>query len=215
MRSPAYRCEDSDINTKTIAIVRHAQALHNVQRGYPHRDPALTPLGIEAASKIEVPFEPDLIVVSPMRRAIQTALLAFPELLHGSNPLPIEVWPDLREAHDAICNQGSPVADLKMEFPVLDFSECMPEWNYEAHTPERAAKRAERVRRRLLQHVAQYIVCVTHRGFIAHLVEADTFKNCEVGCFSFVSETKAGKNDLDMTLKVDALLMGHSGDKSP
>jgi broad specificity phosphatase PhoE len=146
------------IKTKTIAIVRHAQAIHNVERGYLHGDPPLTPFGIENPFSIKLPFEPDLIVVSPMRRTIQTALLAFSQLLHGSDPVQIEVWPDLREAHDAICNQGSPVADLKMEFSALDFSECMPQWNYEAHTPERAEKRAERVRRRPSKHPEQYIV---------------------------------------------------------
>jgi broad specificity phosphatase PhoE len=90
----------------------------------------LTEQGYRAASAIELDLTPDLIVVSPMQRTIETAFAAFPHLLHGEKPVPMEVWPDLREAHDAICNNGSPVVELKKLFPSLDFSECNLEWTY-------------------------------------------------------------------------------------
>lgn len=123
-----------------------------------------------------------------MRRTIQTAIAAFPTAIkHDCNeePIPIEVWPDLREAHDAICNHGSPVDVLQREFPDLDLSECKAEWTYETHTHERAEKRAEVVRQRLKDHPAEKIVCITHRGFIAYLVESDIFANCGTSPFLF------------------------------
>jgi len=172
---------------KQICIIRHGEAIHNVQRGYPFPDPPLTERGYQEALTITVNFRPDLIVVSPMRRTIETAFTAFPATVDANGALPIEVWPDLREAHDAVCNHGSPVAVLQKEYPHLDFSECNAEWTYEKHSHAGAEKRAERVRRRLREHPAQKIVLLTHRGFIAHLVESHKFVNCETGVFSFLS----------------------------
>ena len=121
-----------EFDQKRIYIIRHAQAVHNIQRGYPFPDPPLTKGGDQEASSITVDFRPDLIIVSPMRRTIETAITAFGTNVDANKALPIEVWPDLREAHDAICNHGSPVAVLQMEYPHLDFSECNAEWIYES-----------------------------------------------------------------------------------
>jgi broad specificity phosphatase PhoE len=176
---------------KIVCIVRHGEALHNVECGYQFPDPPLTPRGLEQAAAITVDFKPDLIVASPMRRTIQTALVAF-----GSCPL--EIWPDLRETYDGICQHGSPISVLQHEFPHLNFSECDDNWTYEPYTHERAEKRAERERRRVREHPAQNIVLVTHRGFIGYLVERPKFRNCEIELFNFASVEKAlaryGKN---------------------
>jgi broad specificity phosphatase PhoE len=179
-------------NEKTVGIIRHGEALHNVQRGYPFPDPPLTPLGLEQASAITVGFKPDLVVASPTRRTIQTALVAF-----GSCPL--EIWPDLRETYDGICQRGSPISVLQHEFPHLNFSECHEEWTYEEYSHEKAEKRAERVRRRVREHSARNIVLVTHRGFIGYLVERPKFGHCEIEVFNFTPVEKAelaryGKN---------------------
>ena len=85
---------------------------------------------------------------------------------------------------------GSSRAVLQEEFPMLDFSGCEVEWRYEAHT-HGVTRRAERVRRRLFEATAQNIVVVTHRGFIAHLVEWDIFENCEIGSYEFVDAEEA------------------------
>lgn len=179
-----------EIEQKRICIMRHGEAVHNVQRGYPFPYPPLTERGRREASAI-IDFNPDLIVVSPMRRTIDTALAAFGDILAANRPIPIEVWPDLREAHDAVCNHGSPVAVLRSEYPHLDFSECNDDWTYEKHTHAGAEERAENVRRRLKEHPARNIVLVTHRGFIAYLVQSHTFSNCEFGIFGFLSPEDA------------------------
>ncbi|KAK0624810.1 hypothetical protein B0T17DRAFT_253559 [Bombardia bombarda] len=59
-------------------------------------DPPLTTFGISQAANINLPAAPDLIVISPMRRTIQTAIHAFN--LHADK-MPftpaVQIWPDL------------------------------------------------------------------------------------------------------------------------
>ncbi|RYP91592.1 hypothetical protein DL770_002306 [Monosporascus sp. CRB-9-2] len=116
------------LNCKAVSF---EWSLHNVDRGFPHRDPPLTAVGSQQASNVHPPAEPDLIIVSPMTRTIQTALIVFRQLL-SSSPAKVElqVWPDLREAHDAICNKGVARADMAAKFSQLDFSACHEEWDY-------------------------------------------------------------------------------------
>jgi hypothetical protein len=110
-----------------------------------------------------------------MIRTLDTAY----HVLHGK-PSKILVWPDLREAHDAICNHGSPTINLIGRYPLLDFSECSEKWDYEQNTTENAQLRALRVRSRLERHSKDYknILVVTHRGFITYLVSGRCFSNC-------------------------------------
>ena len=85
-----------------------------------------------------------------MTRTIQTALIVFGHLLlNTSSKTELQVWPDLREAHDAICNKGVSRAELAAKFPQFDFSACREEWDYPPHSPEDAIARAESVRQRL------------------------------------------------------------------
>ena len=153
----------------------------SVQRGYPHRDPPLTNAGQETTKRIKVPTVPDLIVISPMTRTIQTALNAFPSLL-GATPLQVnvEIWPDLREAHDAICNKGVSRAEMMARSPQFDFLNCPEEWNHPAHTIKDTVVRAEMVRQRLKELFAtcKSIALITHRGFIAFLVQGERFDMC-------------------------------------
>jgi broad specificity phosphatase PhoE len=150
--------KEGEFDQTRICIIRHGQAVYNIQRGYPFPDPPLTKRGYQEASSININFTPDLIVVSPMRRTIETAFTAFGTTVDANKALPIEVWPDLREAHDAICNHFSPVAVLQMEYPHLDFSECNAERTYEKHSHADAEKRAERVRRQLKEHSGQKLL---------------------------------------------------------
>ncbi|VUC31897.1 unnamed protein product [Clonostachys rosea] len=176
----------------TIHILRHGQALHNVDRAYPFRDPPLTSLGSKQAEKVVVPAKPDLIIVSPMTRTIQTTLIAFRQFLDESSAptkTEIQIWPELREAHDAICNQGVSRAEMAAAFPQLDFSSCPEQWDHPPHNVEGAAIRAEAVRRRLLDLSSSYqnIFLVTHRGFTAFLVEGPRFNVCDCRSYRFAS----------------------------
>ncbi|KAJ6501883.1 phosphoglycerate mutase-like protein [Mycena sanguinolenta] len=173
-----------EINGKKIHILRHGQAIHNVQRGYPFRDPRLTDQGLAEARAVCLGFQPDLIICSPMTRTIQIAFALFPDLL-SQCAIAIEIWPDLREAHDAICNKGVSRAELSAAFPGLDFSRCNEDWDYEAHSPDGAARRAERVRTALAERPEKRILLVGHRGFIDYLVPGPQFSNCELRSYVF------------------------------
>lgn len=130
-----------------------------------------------------------------MTRTIQTAFALFPSSLTGPDAIPLLIWPDLRESHDAICNKGQSRAAMEMHFPHLDFSRCTEEWDYEAHTVEGATSRAEAVRKELIELPGSDIVVIGHRGFIAFLVETGKrFNNC--GTMSFQAECQPFDNRL-------------------
>jgi broad specificity phosphatase PhoE len=66
----------------TLILIRHAQALHNVASDWSLHDPPLSALGEqqcvelqESLKKEELVNKVDLIVVSAMRRTLQTAKL--------------------------------------------------------------------------------------------------------------------------------------------
>ncbi|KAJ7029414.1 hypothetical protein C8F04DRAFT_1265066 [Mycena alexandri] len=77
-----------------------------------------------------------------MTRTIQTALATFPDLL-AQNTVALEIWPDLREAHDAVCNQ-------------------VKSGDYEVHSAEAATCRAKRVRAALAERTERNILLRQH-----------------------------------------------------
>ncbi|KAL9123504.1 MAG: hypothetical protein Q9217_007064 [Psora testacea] len=190
----------------TIHIIRHGQSLHNIDHGYLHRDPPLTDAGQIATKQIKIPAVPDLIVISPMTRTLQTAINAFPSIL-GSAPFQpeVQIWPDLRETYDANCNKGLSRAEISAKFPQFNFTECAEEWHYPPHTIEGATARAEIVRRRLKEVSKAYcnIVLITHRGFIAFLIKGDRFDVCETRSYQFGTENEADKESVRMGINID------------
>ena len=64
----------------TLLLIRHAQALHNESSDWSIHDPKLTKLGEQQCRELQeslkntkIADEVELIVVSPMRRTLQTA----------------------------------------------------------------------------------------------------------------------------------------------
>lgn len=121
----------------------------SIDRNYNLRDPPLTDKGFEQAETLATQLltifkiVPSVIVTSPMTRTIQTARTLFPSAFTGGpDAIPLKIWPDLREAHDAICNQGRSRAEMQALHPGLDFSACDEEWNYKPHCFEDSADRA-------------------------------------------------------------------------
>ncbi|KAE9363944.1 phosphoglycerate mutase-like protein [Stipitochalara longipes BDJ] len=175
-------------NKGIITIIRHGEALHNITRDYAFPDPPLTEKGLSDARQLSIDSTPDLIIVSPMTRTIQTATEAFGFLiLSPDRKIKTQVWPELREAHDHICCKGSIKEEMMTKFPGFDFSDCHDEWDYPPHTTESAVARGEEVRRKLrgLAEMHKHIVLVTHRGFAAFLVPGKRFQTCEVRKFRF------------------------------
>jgi broad specificity phosphatase PhoE len=152
--------------------------------------------------------QPDLILISPMTRTIQTALNMFPFLAEQAPPVPVHIWPDLREAHDAECNKGLSRLELQAEFPQFDFSLCHEEWDYAEHSVEAATARAETVRKRLkdLSLAYENIFVITHRGFKAFLVKGKRFGLAETRCYRFATEEEARDEKVRWGVNSDTLL---------
>lgn len=192
-----------------IHLVRHGEALHNVEGDSVGRDPPLTHQGHDATQNIQLPTNPDLVLISPMTRTIQTALNIFPFLREQNPfPIPVEIWPDLRETHNAECNKGLPLVELSEKFPQFDYSRCSELWDYPPHSIEAATIRAERVRKALKELSATYsnIVVITHRGFIAYLAKGRRFNTCETRCYRFSTDEETQNPAIRKGVNCDTLL---------
>lgn len=120
-----------------IHCVRHAQGAHNLSHAnHSMADPELTPLGeVQCARLCSLLSEKQkhekigLIVSSPLRRAIQTALVAFKPLIdRGYKVLAL---PGIQEVSDLPCDTGSDLALIQAEFEKMpvDWSMVEPGWN--------------------------------------------------------------------------------------
>lgn len=187
---------------KTIYLIRHGQTEMNVwlQKHYSGLvsvedpllyDTRLTPEGQKQALKLAGRLEtvlkppPELLVVSPLTRALQTATLAFedPALPRVILPLAAErVW------HSS--DVGRSPAELAAEYgPEYDFSGLPDIWWFNGKSTD--AKRVvlepdtvffarmERLRQWILDRPESTIAVVCHWGVINALTGKDP-NNCEV-----------------------------------
>lgn len=93
-----YTSEESTTMPPTLVLIRHAQALHNVTGDWSLEDPPLSELGRqqcaelqESLKKSQVGNEVELVVVSAMRRTLQTAVLGLGWLIDERK---VKVLPD-------------------------------------------------------------------------------------------------------------------------
>lgn len=114
----------------------------------------------------------DLIVASPLRRAIQTALIGYePYVKQGKKIL---LLPDLQEVSDLPMDVGSSQAELEKQFgDVLDYSSMYDGWHEPKgrHAPdtEILLKRGGRIRRWLKGREERNIVAVFHGSFVHYV----------------------------------------------
>ena len=120
-------------NKARIVCIRHGEstfnAAHRLGRGDPGLpDARLTPRGeIQARSARDrlqpIPF--DLVVVSPLTRAIETAAILFGD--HPSRPrVLVEVLH--RECQESSCDVGRAASEIAAEFPHLDVGHLPEVW---------------------------------------------------------------------------------------
>lgn len=116
-----------------IICIRHGESTFNAAHRATgvdpnHRDARLTPRGEAQAREArkglrDIPFE--LVVVSPLTRAIQTAALAFEG--HPSQPrFLVEVLH--RECQESSCDVGRAASELAADFPHLDVGHLPEVW---------------------------------------------------------------------------------------
>ncbi|KAK9428054.1 histidine phosphatase superfamily [Lipomyces doorenjongii] len=176
-----------------VHLVRHTESVHNVDHDFTRLDPELTLLGRHQAEDICRSFtssdEVGVIVASPLRRTIETTLLAFANTLDkryfdeasgkgitGGAELILD--PDLQGHKAQPCDTGSDHSVLETIFPNLDFSGLPTGWQAKEglYAPDALDERVRKVRGVLAERAAALksrerrdIVVVTHGGIMSHL----------------------------------------------
>lgn len=195
-----------------IVLLRHGQSLGNIApRHGPHRfDPALrdatlSDLGMAQAHQMRAAlFEesgdwPDLVVTSPLRRALMTACI----LLQGCPGVPIHVRADIAESDSNNSgihgiakpplpeNVGRPLREMRADpqllaqprFATVDFSAVPEDWHDDAAHGARgiavSEERHEAFCRWLATRPERYIVVVGHHNTFQRLLRVrQRIENC-------------------------------------
>ncbi|KAK5275668.1 hypothetical protein LTR16_012251, partial [Cryomyces antarcticus] len=103
-----------------VHCVRHAQGYHNLTvANHNMHDPLLTPFGEEQCRELRSSFPyhsaVDLVVASPIKRTVYTALIGFSNDL-ASKDLKVIALPELQETSDLPCDTGSSPEEAAREF---------------------------------------------------------------------------------------------------
>lgn len=126
-----------------VVLVRHGQGFHNLKvDGHSQlhlKDPRLTALGEEEASLAgrelrKRGFVPDIVLASPLTRAMQTAHIAIRSVLESSDDSEQVIFPRItactaaRESNNLNpCNHRSLKSELQVAFPEVDWTDIETE----------------------------------------------------------------------------------------
>jgi len=192
----------------TLILIRHAQALHNVDGDWSFPDPKLSDLGEQQSRELQDSLKAsdlankvDLIIVSAMRRTLQTATIGLDWLIKKGVPvLPSALW---QENADKPCDTGSAISTMKAEFPAYDFSVVDPAYpdkttdlknNVYAFTQKAILARGQMCLKELYNRPEKTIAVVSHSGFLRTAVCNRAFFNADWRVFGFDEEAcKEGK----------------------
>lgn len=158
--------------TPTIHCVRHAQGYHNLSvAAHNLHDPLLTTAGDEQCRNLQKKFPNmrsiDLVVASPLKRTLHTALIAFEPVLKEKG-LNVIALPELQETSNLPCDTGSSPDIIATEFEgkPVDLNLVKPGWDSKrmkwAPTTTAIEKRAGDARRWLMARPEKEIVVVSH-----------------------------------------------------
>ncbi|KAL9109719.1 MAG: hypothetical protein Q9227_005588 [Pyrenula ochraceoflavens] len=204
----------------SLILVRHAEALHNIHnkcfsaksrkcnlssaQDYSISDPELSAVGIEQCgdlrgslkAKLPSDLAVGLIVSSPMRRTIQTALIALDWLIDCGTPVQFDAkW---QENSSKPCDTGSPIAQLKTDFPSVDFSgvdpvypdKISPSAAQYAFTRSAILARAQAALHDLYHRPEEATIVVSHSAFMRFAVTGTHFANADFRIFDFASRSE-------------------------
>jgi broad specificity phosphatase PhoE len=183
----------------TLLLIRHAEALHNKTKDHTLRDPELSDLGVQQCAALRSSLRTewpnlakvDLIVVSPMRRTLQTATLALDWLI--AEGVKVEVDADWQEVYNKPCDTGSPIPDLERDFPGFDFStvdplypdKSSPKGKRYADNKSAVLARAQFALGKLYSRPEKLIIVVSHSSFMRLGVSGTQFTNADYRIFDF------------------------------
>ncbi|MCB8882280.1 histidine phosphatase family protein [Acidisoma cellulosilytica] len=172
------------MNTSRILLIRHGQSAFNAAYEETGRDPLLFDARLTAKGEAQVlaarellkDEDFDLVVASPLTRALQTAFGIFEG--HRSNPhFAIEALH--REHLESSCDVGRSPSLLLAEFPTLEFGHLSETWwhvegephefGWHIEPPESLSERIALFRAFLAARPEQRIAVVGHGTFFYHL----------------------------------------------
>ncbi|KAI1408348.1 phosphoglycerate mutase-like protein [Hypoxylon sp. FL1857] len=183
----------------TVILVRHAQALHNAERNFSIHDPDLTEEGHEQCadlrkSLVENPLarQAEAIIVSPLRRTIQTALRSVDWLVEEKG-IKIEANADWQENSAKPCDTGSAIDKLEQEFPMVDFSKVDPVFPDKTSpaasryhfTKAAILNRAQSALKSLYARPEKVVIVVSHSAFLRLAVSGYWYFNADYRIFEF------------------------------
>ncbi|KAJ5099633.1 phosphoglycerate mutase-like protein [Penicillium argentinense] len=205
-----------------LHLVRHAEGYHNLGPQYwKLPDPLLTEAGKRQCWELRESFSAkstvDLVVTSPMRRAIYTGLGAFNFVFEYHPDRKLIALPSLQELSEFPCDVGSKLEDLQNEvqqqnLPV-DLGYVEEGWYIKTgkykSTLESIRDRAQSTRSWLKARPEKEIVVVTHGGFLHFLTddwedgakyEATGWNNVECRTYEFLSDrgNSGGPDDAEL-----------------
>jgi broad specificity phosphatase PhoE len=195
--------DEEEDNTKIIHFQRHGQGYHNLicdmmrEQGMPidfdspdpkfnpvvrpeFLDPALTALGVaqSKARRLDCSqLNPELIIVSPLLRCLQTAKLSFRDHSH----VPWISHEGSREELGLIVgNKRRPLSEIKEDYPEIDFSPIQYEedvlWESYGYKRETLLEKSERIYDFLTEFVMKRpekeIAIVCHSAYLFTLLNA-------------------------------------------
>ncbi|KAH7069515.1 histidine phosphatase superfamily [Paraphoma chrysanthemicola] len=201
----------------TLLLIRHAQALHNVAGDWSFHDPKLSDLGEQQSRELHaslqqssIAHEVDLIIVSAMRRTLQTATIGLDFLIKKGIPvLPHAGW---QENADKPCDTGSEISTMEKEFPQYDFSNVDKSYpdkttnlstNPYAFTQKAILARGQTCLKELYSRPEKVIAVVSHSGFLRTAVCNRRFFNADWRVFTFDEEEMRKSADGRFVLKED------------
>ena len=191
---PAKRqtSNEQSSTSKTLFLIRHGQSIANrdYDESIAYRDAGLTEQGIAQAKALQKELELselDLVVVSPLTRALQTCQNALPPSYSG----PILVLPDIAEVCSSYYSCGQKRSIVQPKFPdSFDWSNVpMDEiwwWQYDqrnrSETGDYQRKRMEKFRSFIKERPEKRIAVFSHGDYLYEFLEGKRsyLANCQV-----------------------------------
>jgi broad specificity phosphatase PhoE len=179
-------------SSKTLFLIRHGQSIANrdYDESIAYRDAGLTEQGIAQAKALHKELqelELDLVVVSPLTRALQTCQYALPPSYSG----PILVLPEIAEICSSYYSCGQKRSVIQPKFPSsFDWSNVSMDeiwwWQYDQkhhmETNEYQKKRIEKFRHFIQERPEKRIAVFSHGDYLYEFLEGKRsyLANCQV-----------------------------------
>ncbi|EXV01061.1 histidine phosphatase superfamily (branch 2) [Metarhizium robertsii] len=205
-----------------IVLIRHAQGYHNVDNNLP--DPQLTPLGESQCLALRdslrrrfdaLPAQDTAVVVSPMVRTMQTAVLALDWL--AAKGVVFEASADWQENSSDPCDVGTPLARLQPAWPQISFARLDPVWPDKtsaaatryAHARSAVVERGRLCLEDLYRRPEKVVFVVSHSGFLRAGCVGWWFFNSDYRIFEF--EDRLGEDGRRVVRQDESTLEGGLG----